>query len=109
MRLWHMPESIQESKKEELKMNELEYMKIWGNGNPCAGFKLFEAVTKRLEYAREKHPDFTDDKHNGYNAVKAELEELKEAILYETEEREFDEALDVIVTALRFANREYNL
>lgn len=88
-------------------MNEMEYMKIWGNGNPCDGFKLFDAVTKRLEEAREKHPKFANQKLEAYNVIKDELEEFKNAIIYEPEPREFDEALDVIATALRFANREY--
>lgn len=88
-------------------MNEMEYMKIWGNGNPCNGFKLFEAVTKRLEYAREKHPEFAGHKIKAIGVIKDELDELEKATLFETEAREFDEALDVIATALRFANREY--
>lgn len=84
-----------------------KYMDIWGNGNRLAGLSLFDAVTKRLEYARKKHPEFAGHKIKAVGVIKDELDELEKATLFETEAREFDEALDVIATALRFSGREY--
>lgn len=82
-------------------------LEIWGNGNELLGYSLFYAVTMRLYHARVKHPKFANSEIHSFDVIKSELDELEYAIKSETENRQFDEALDVIATALRFANKEY--
>lgn len=83
------------------------YLEIFGNGDPQKGENLLMALADRLEYARRKHPANLYDKKGRLNSIRDELDELDVAVLFETAEREFDEALDVATTVIRFINHEY--
>lgn len=82
---------------------------VWGQGNYEFGYSLFLAISRRLETAREKHPDNGGGKGiiGSLDAIESEVGELRYAVENETIQRQYDEALDVIVTAMRFANDEY--
>ena len=80
---------------------------ILGNGNVSAGIALAGKLAERLTFARTKHPVFAEGVYQGLGRITGEYEELVHAVEHETCDRQFDEVLDVIVTAIRFANREY--
>lgn len=84
-----------------------EFFNIMGNGTTDKGYLLFQNICRRLVHAREKHPEFAKDALEGSAVIANELMELDYAIRNESEQRQFDEALDVIATAIRFANREF--
>ena len=64
--------------------------------------KTLQAVSRRLDHAREKHPVFADNKEQAFVVIMDELNELFDAIQNESWERQVDEALDVIATCVRF-------
>lgn len=85
-----------------------EFFKIMGNGKADIGYLLFQSICFRLEHARIRHPDWqSKDIYYAKNAIAGEFEELEYAIENESQQRQFDEALDVIATAIRFANWEF--
>ena len=61
---------------------------------------LFD-VEARLRLARTKHPMYANNLFEALRVIRAELDELEQAIRYETEQRIRDEALDVAATVLR--------
>lgn len=69
--------------------------------------ETFSFLAYRLEVARQKHPNFADNAADAWDAIESELLELYEAINHESEDRQFDEAVDVAVTAIRFILGEY--
>lgn len=79
----------------------------FGNGNAERGNFMAAKITNRLKEARKKHPIFAPSEMDAWLVIEAELEELKNAILHESEVRQMDEALDVATTVIRFLNREY--
>lgn len=64
--------------------------------------KTLQAVSRRLDHAREKHPVFADNKEQAFVVIMDELNELFDAIQNESRDRQVDEALDVIATCVRF-------
>ena len=68
---------------------------------------LETAIMECLEHARTEHPYFAHGKYEALGVVLAEVDELIHAVEHESDERALNEALDVVVTAMRFANREY--
>lgn len=64
--------------------------------------KTLQAVSRRLDHAREQHPVFADNKEQAFVVIMDELNELFDAIQNESWERQVDEALDVIATCVRF-------
>ena len=82
---------------------------IFGNGNILHGEELLRKIANRLIHARSKHPTFAEGVYQGLSRITEEHEELVHAVEHETPERQFDEDLDVIATAVRFANREYDI
>ena len=80
---------------------------VWGNGDAFKGFAMFQAVTMRLMEARAKHPRWEPSAAYGLQVIGSEYEELVRAVRTESENRQLDEALDVIVTALRFYGKEW--
>lgn len=80
---------------------------IVGNGNPLKGELLLKAIADRLLHARGKHPRFAESARQALSNIAEEFDELVEAVHHETEQRQFDEALDVIATCVRFANKEH--
>ncbi len=81
---------------------------IFGNGDILHGEELLRRIADRLIHARTKHPEFAVGVYQGLSRITDEHEELVHAVEKETPERQFDEDLDVIATAVRFANREYD-
>lgn len=90
-------------------MEMKEILGILGNGDESSGKELLEAVAKRMQEAREKHTVYARDYVQALQTIKSEVEELDYAVKNESVFRQFDESLDVIVTAWRFANAEPEL
>ena len=61
---------------------------------------LFD-VEARLRWARTKHPQYADNPREALRVIRAEVDELEQAVRHETEQRIRDEALDVAATVLR--------
>lgn len=61
------------------------------------GRYIIGKIATRMYTARTKHPDF-----NGASNVISEIGEFLYALDHETEDRAKDEALDIIVTCIRF-------
>ena len=69
---------------------------------------LCTAILERIEHARVKHPDWAGmGATAAFAIILGEVAELKEAISGESEERQKDEALDVIATCCRFIMGEH--
>lgn len=66
------------------------------------------AIAERLVHARAKHPDNGGSRHGSFDAIEDEQGELMMAFFDETDERQDDEALDVVATCLRFRGKEYD-
>ena len=81
---------------------------ILGNGDIGKGQILLRAIAERLGHARHKHPHYADDKSEAVTVILAEFDEYAEAVDQEQgEDRERDELLDVIATAVRAYNQEW--
>ena len=80
---------------------------VIGAGDPFRGLGLLQAVVARLIHARAKHEKFAASPLEAAAMVGSECGELCEAVLRETPERQFDEALDIIATAIRFCGKEW--
>lgn len=90
--------------------NKADYsamLAVLGNGNANAGFRIFYAITMRLIHARSRHPVFTQDRTEALEVIKSEFDKLVYAVENEEKCRQLDEALDVLVTALRFYGKEW--
>jgi len=66
------------------------------------------AIAERLVHARTKHPDNGGSRRGSFDAIEDEGGELMIAFFDESEDRQDDEALDVVVTCLRFRGKEYD-
>ena len=90
-------------------MNYENVCQSFGNGNATQGYKLIQDIASRLNKAREKHPRFADDAVEAIDVIGDEWREYSQAVMQsEGDKRERNEALDVIATAIRAANREYD-
>lgn len=70
-------------------------------------FNLFQDIAARVEHARQKHPVFAEGTFHALGVIEAEYHELEYAVEHESEDRQRDEALDVIATCIRFLCGEY--
>ena len=70
-------------------------------------FKLFQEIAGRVGHARQKHPLFAEGKFHALGVIENEFRELEYAIEHESEDRQRDEALDVIATCIRFLCRDH--
>lgn len=73
--------------------------------------QTFDAIQRRLDYARKKHPAMQwhgAGKYWALGQLEAEVNELRHAVEHEPDQRITDEALDVIAVAIRIINREYD-
>lgn len=68
---------------------------------------LFEALARRVAWAREKHPVFATGSRQAIAVIEAEMAELKWARMLESRQRQIDEALDVMATCARFILGEF--
>lgn len=72
--------------------------------------KLYHCFLERLKFAEAKHPVFAEGPYHGLAYVEEEVGELVKAVTKgESEDRIFDEALDVIVTAWRYARQDWKV
>lgn len=78
-----------------------------GNGDEDAASRILTAICVRLEHARKKHPVFSEGSYHALGVIEAEFHELEYAVEHESEDRQMDEALDVIATCIRFLCLEY--
>lgn len=81
----------------------------FGNGDLRRGRQIMEIIALRLEHARTKHPVYAQGKYHALGVIRSEFRELEHAVEHESPARQFDEALDVIATAVRFLNGEHAL
>ena len=65
------------------------------------------AIAERLVHARSEHPLNGGSRRDSVAAILDEVDELWDAYPEESEERQDDEALDVVITCLRFRRKEY--
>lgn len=78
-----------------------------GNGDEEVASGILTVICVRLGQAREKHPLFAEGKFNALGVIESEFRELEYAIEHESEDRQCDEALDVIATCIRFLCGEH--
>ena len=69
--------------------------------------ELFFFFLERLTHARNKHPVFAEGKYHALGVIGEEFRELEHAVIYESDERQKDETLDVAITAIRFVQEEH--
>lgn len=91
--------------KEEKKL--LPVLAELGNGDPLKGEILLRMISGRVHHARQKHPLFAEGKFHALGVIESEFRELEYAIEHESEDRQRDEALDVIATCVRFLCGEH--
>lgn len=84
-----------------------EYWLAFGNGDRLAGDDIAQMIAERLNEARKKHPVFAIGPWHALGVIGAEYKEFEHAVLYENGARQIDEALNLIATAIRFINDEY--
>ena len=80
---------------------------VIGAGDPFRGLALLQAIVASLTRARAKHEKFAALPEEALAVIGSECGELCDAVLRETPERQFDKALDVIATAIRFCGKEW--
>lgn len=69
---------------------------------------LWQEIKFRIQYAREQHPDWAGiGPEKACDIILGEVNEFRKAVNSESEERQIDEALDVIATCCRFLLGEY--
>lgn len=83
------------------------YAHVLGNTNVNKGFTILHAIVKRVNDARQKHQLFAEGKYQALGVIESEAKEFAHAIEKESEDRQINEALDVIATCIRFLNGEY--
>ena len=85
-----------------------EVKAAFGDGDEKRGHALLGEIVARLKHAREKHVWHGIPHDKAMGAVIGETTEfVSAAVKKEGEDREHDEALDVIATAVRFSGREW--
>ena len=79
-----------------------------GNGDFEKGKKIIENLAQRLHEARMKHPRWAN-RGAGYalEAIGGEFAEFKAEVMADNQERQIDEAYDVLATVCRFINGEH--
>jgi len=84
-------------------------LEILGNGDKEKGKRVLYAIAKRLKHARGKHSWENISPMSAYKAIDGEMGELGAEVLRKEKiiERQSDECLDVLATATRFYNREF--
>lgn len=88
------------------------YWNTFGNGDMEKGRELLDAIAARLEHARECHKwGKKNDAYSPFSAMtslQGEMQEWCRAAIWETPERQHDEALDIVAVAIRIAGKEYD-
>lgn len=92
----------------EFKLAEIKAaLATLGNGSVYAGTSLIKAMCNTLEFARLKHPVFAEGNKEALGVISSEHDELVKAVEHESPIRQMEEAMDVIVTCVRFWNGEH--
>lgn len=82
-----------------------------GGGDFEKGKSLIENLAQRLHEARVKHPVFSKTSQGAFEVINEEVGELMAEIYLPDdsldEERQLDEAYDVLATVCRFINGEH--
>ncbi len=97
------------AKRKDWPMSYVRACMAFGNGDVGRGRQALFMLAKRLEEATEKHPVFAEGPFQALGVIGAEFRELEVAVEHESPDRQFDEALDVATTAMRFVNGEHKL
>lgn len=95
------------TKRKDWPMSYVRACMAFGNGDAGMGRQVIFMLARRLEEAREKHPVFAEGPFQALGVIGAEFRELEVAVEHESADRQFDEALDVAATAMRFVNGEH--
>lgn len=95
------------AKRKEWPMSYVRACMAFGNGDVGKGRQTIFMLARRLEEARGKHPVFAESAEEAVEVIEAEFWELQYAREQESADRQLDEALDVAVTAIRFAIGEH--
>lgn len=95
------------TKRKDWPMSYVRACMAFGNGDAGMGRQVIFMLARRLEEAREKHPVFAESPFQALGVIGAEFRELEVAVEHECPDRQFDEALDVAATAMRFVNGEH--
>lgn len=95
------------AKRKDWPMSYVRACMAFGNGDAGMGRQVIFMLARRLEEAREKHPVFAESPFQALGVIGAEFRELEVAVEHESADRQFDEALDVAATAMRFVNGEH--
>lgn len=95
------------TKRKDWPMSYVRACMAFGNGDAGMGRQVIFMLARRLEEAREKHPVFAESPFQALGVIGAEFRELEVAVEHESADRQFDEALDVAATAMRFVNGEH--
>lgn len=69
--------------------------------------EVLTEIVKRVNEAKVKHPFFAEGRYQALDVVEEEFKEFSHAVFHESEERQRDEALDVIATCFRFLCGEH--
>lgn len=88
-------------------MTHKHIFKIIGDGDVARGKAICADLAWRLKHARTKHEWTDKTPFYAVDVVQGEVDELMQAAMFETPERLADEALDVMATATRAYNREW--
>mgnify|MGYP001552529970 FL=1 len=88
-------------------MNYWTAAKMIGGGNVHRGMMTIRALALGCKMARKKHHVFAEGKYHALGVIGEEFRELEHAVLHESDERQKDEALDVIATCIRFLCDEH--
>lgn len=95
------------TKRKDWPMSYVRACIAFGNGDAGKGRQAIFMLARRIEEAREKHPVFAESPFQALGVIGAEFRELEVALEHESPDRQFDEALDVAATAMRFVNGEH--
>lgn len=95
------------TKRKDWPMSYVRACMAFGNGDAGMGRQVIFMLARRLEEAREKHPVFAEGPFQALGVIGVEFRELEVALEHESPDRQFDKALDVAATAMRFVNGEH--
>jgi len=87
-----------------MKTKKVDYevlLRYLGEGNEGAGLAILNTVAQGLFVAREEHPSFSID------GIYEELGEFLYSVYHEDWAAQTSEAIDLIITLIRFINREH--
>lgn len=96
------------AKRKEWPMFYVRACMAFGNGDVGRGRQALFMLAKRLEEARGKHPVFAESAEEAVDVIESEFWELQYAQDQESQDRQIDEALDVVATVVRFVGKEYD-